>query len=101
MPLDQDRIRLTKAMGWKHEPDYQGVGAWIDYGSGKRQGRVKFDVPDPFTDANDDYAVLEWMRSQKENRNFFEECNESAWSYEIGDYARAAMEVLGEINGTY
>jgi hypothetical protein len=41
---------------------------------------------DPFTDANDDYEVLEWMR----NRGV--DCAD----YKIGDYAREALGMIDE-----
>jgi len=65
-------------------------------------GAVSYDFS-PFTDANDDYAVLEWLRASHEAGNF----NTETWgkcasriafntglSYQIGDYARAALKVL-------
>ena len=56
----------------------------------------------PYENANDDYAVLEWMREQspikKEGYLQCEYVNELdsayAYEYEIGDYARAALKVL-------
>jgi len=58
---------------------------------------------DPFTDANDDYAVLEWMRNEpqinvvrdafvRELRDNIEMAGTA--SYVIGDYARSALKVL-------
>ena len=70
---EQARIRLAKAMGY-HELEL---------------------TPDPFTDANDDYAVLEWMRRSDDKRftvghgPYGYQC-----TYQIGDYARAALKVL-------
>jgi len=60
---------------------------------------------DPFTDANDDYAVLEWMRQNIDADNplpinvkvwkFAEILNEMvAFDYRIGNYARAALKVM-------
>jgi len=57
----------------------------------------------PDTDANDDYAVLEWMRGnldpvENEHGILLEpwaiqlECPQL--EYEVGDYARAALKVL-------
>ena len=62
---------------------------------------------DPFTDANDDYVVLEWMRdfgdadipklerAEKAVNDLWTR-EERDWSlgYQIGDYARAASTVL-------
>ena len=64
---------------------------------------------DPFTDANHDFAVLEWIRSQikqGENGALFWADSNKWWpfyaaikiigpEYKIGDYARAACKVLG------
>ena len=66
------------------------------------------EVFDPFTDANDDYAVLEWMKSERFHP--LEGCDYTEWllvinnalklkmaiDYQIGDYARAALKVLKE-----
>ena len=50
----------------------------------------------PFTDANDDYAVLEWLRSRPESE--WDQIEDAAsfgqLDYQIGDYARAALKVL-------
>jgi len=53
---------------------------------------------DPFTDANDDYAVLEWMRKSNDTWVEIEQHLETTVGdpveYQIGDYARAAIAVL-------
>ncbi len=97
-----DRIKLAEAMGG---PIWE---AYID--PGKHPECI--DLPDPFTDANDDYAVLEWMREQvlwhRNNSElgkvpanfwrFFGSVNDvPRGDYRIGDYARAALEVLGRV----
>ena len=64
----------------------------------------------PFTDANDDYAVLEWMRektpsigthikwaSDDEGWVFFNELHLHKVDYKIGDYARAALKALERV----
>ena len=62
-----------------------------------------YDTPifDPFTNANDDYAVLEWMRSKYPDRcdtgingDIADEFLGIMVYYQIGDYARAALKVL-------
>ncbi len=89
---DKARIALAEAMGWKRKGDRYMIGP---------NGRSIFTefIPDPFTYASDDYAVLEWMRSfvmrhQKSTKDF--ECRLQGWKwkYRIGDYARAACKVL-------
>ena len=80
-----DRIKLAEAMKveyWRSEVFGGALG-----------------LPDPFTDANDDYAVLEWMRSEA-RREGVSWMNGSgilslhATNYQIGDYARAALKVI-------
>lgn len=54
----------------------------------------------PYENANDDYAVLEWMRKQDfdTHQNFAEQlCTDlvnAPLNYTVGDYARAALRVL-------
>ena len=90
-----DRIKLAEAMGWTHDeidencwhsPDDDPKGPWTDTAY----------LPDPFTDANDDYAVLEWLRSDQslfDTRRFWEYLP-GFRDYKIGDYARAALKVI-------
>lgn len=93
---DDDRILLAEAM---NHPSWQ---AYINPNEHPEQ----VDLPDPENDANDDYQVLEWMRSL---RGAGIEGNHWGWwgkfsdsltlrcrDYQIGDYARAALEVLRE-----
>lgn len=55
-----------------------------------------FRTLNPFTDANDDYAVLRWMREDDRQFDKFKpELTFPLSSYGIGDYARAACKVLG------
>ena len=109
-----DQIVLAEAMGWSRKIVR---GGYVD---GEKQpamsGWLKPDgsfapkfidgrepIPDPFTDANDDYAVLEWMRHWRRGgllvdfRNKLDGCGSSGGAsieYRIGDYARAALEVI-------
>ena len=93
-----DRIKLAEAMGWLRikrmtagcwfSPDGTPNGDWVNF--------------DPFTDANDDYAVLEWFRSGGN----IGRCEYPDWgaygsldSYQIGDYARAALKVIATEQG--
>jgi hypothetical protein len=105
--MSDDRFKLAEAMGWTiGHPDNPMMSEWW-FPPGQRggDGNSTKILPDPFTDANDDYAVLEWMRA-KDN-------DDAAWSsaesefmhlmsstscsrYQIGDYARAALTVLQE-----
>ena len=100
----KDRIKLAEAMGWK----YKSTNGWFQwtnpqgYAIGSMALGKKHIVPpiNPFKDANDDYAVLEWMR-EKQNGDkddcfiwtlFASGC--PSYSYKVGDYARAALKVL-------
>ena len=97
-----DRIKLAEAMGWASAGDPDG-NVWWSAPPTKYPESYCFDtdeLPDPFTDANDDYAVLEWMRNNAtwvvgdETDKFFDQLEWGTWEYEIGDYARAALKVI-------
>jgi len=90
-----DRIKLAKAMGWKRI----GItleGKW--HGGVPNEFPVSKEIPDPFADANEDYAVLEWAR-ETELEGFQEAleelCCKTPAGYRLGNYARAALKVLG------
>ncbi|MEO1035244.1 MAG: hypothetical protein AAFX44_06750 [Pseudomonadota bacterium] len=94
------RIRLAQWMGWKWEEREYGITGqptvvWIN-----PAGKTVMQPPDPFTDANDDYAVLTHFRSIphcKLKASFFWELSDwNAAGYEVGDYARASLAVLDE-----
>ena len=106
---EKDRIRLAETMGICPN-DHEDVcldSTWnefdkcVDCGVRVEDGHTF----DPEHDANDDYAVLEWMRNKKEDLSdpawggsfgkFAKLLKSSCW-YEIGDYARAALKVLAE-----
>jgi len=66
----------------------------------------------PFTDANDDFAVLEWMRGDDDGpetpqwrvfKDFFIEVTGdwNIWNYQIGDFARAALKVIDNAESAY
>ena len=57
----------------------------------------------PLTDANDDYAVLEWMQGTYEpdqiEAAFDHQGFGHRWVYEIGNYAQAALDLInGEMD---
>ncbi len=104
---DQDRVRLAEAMGWKRVTE--GEQAWwpapyvIERIKKEHPDSIAFDyvgfdsLPDPLTDANDDYAVLEWMRTMPFQNGDWQRINPinlPMTNYRIGDYARAALKVL-------
>ena len=98
-----DRIKLAEAMGWKAET-HDGIWSWFN----RSNDKAFCDLPDPFTDANADYAVLEWMRKfEQQDMPEFEDGGAIAWEkflrvmasrysakYRIGDNARAALKVI-------
>ncbi len=87
-----DRIRLCEAMGWTPQPNEpNGEPVWV--GPDDECPCYLYELPDPFHDANDDYAVLEWMR---DNPMFdsYKIYLGNRWDYQIGDYARAALRVI-------
>jgi hypothetical protein len=106
MNLEQDRIRLAEAMG--SEVKESGAlwggplsGRFVFRGDGYEMADIR--IFDPFTSADDDYAVLEWMRSDERHIRFREALAQvfHEWHgdpvpfyYEIGDYARACLKVL-------
>ena len=84
-----DRIKIAEAMN-------------LDKSRYEQNGETpKMLLFDPFTDANDDYAVLEWMRGsdnslQSESFDFIifgNAVKHGRW-YQIGDYARAYLRVI-------
>jgi len=105
----EGRIKLAEAM-WPDKKWCVGYPlGFIDVNNVKHHR-----APDPFTDANDDYAVLEFVRKSVPNgtqpgdkwRPFYDALREPTdspvvrgnlkpmASYQIGDYARAALKVI-------
>ncbi len=105
LKLKNYQIKLAEAIGWRWEQHpkswhyshvYPEMGVWF-----RPDGSAVADLDcgckvappfDPFTDANDDYAVLEWIRSDSARYESVPEMG--AWQYEIGDYARAALKLI-------
>ncbi len=99
-----DRVKLGEAMGLRlrrtlpHKPN--SPGCYI-HDKPRRCWRAF----DPFTDANDDYAVLEWMR-EKHHENAVASAlllpgdghgfSAMKQRYYVGDYARAALQVIND-----
>ncbi len=87
-----DRIKLATAMGWECTCNMA-----IDQDCNVHDnGFLAFD---PFTDANDDYAVLEWARNSEPPEFWLAFCcalgsTKLSVDYQIGDYARAALKVI-------
>ena len=90
---ESDCIKLAEAMGLK-----DSFGLPLDRNS----------TFDPFTDVNDDYAVLEWARETWQGKDGYHghwhQFVQQLWwrwdeydvivPYQIGDYARATLRVL-------
>ena len=111
---DRIKVILAEAMGWE---SYQLGDAGGDYHWRWKKQNPRGEIlyrkvtPDPFTDANDDYAVLEWARETFESAQWYEFCD-ALWSlfqiaqgttvdqgrtlghYRKGFYARAALKVI-------
>ena len=89
----KDRIKLAEAMGWWIKADIN----WIS-----PEGHNHKEPPDPSTNANDDYAVLEWVRENWCGKDkdkwmlFNKHCQGYSVFYKIGDYAQAALKVLND-----
>ena len=110
---DRDKIRLAEAMEWTHVPAV-GSCAFIRWKieDGEDIGLMNNIQPfDPENDANDDYVVLEWMRTQSaefvqafkdalfdlrtytlDERTFTRSKYSSR--YELGDWAKATLIAL-------
>ena len=92
-----DRIKLAEAMGWKWslKDVHCKTGEWVSpEGFAYPNWCLYEELPFyPFTDANDDYAVLEWMRKTQDRWEVIEDAMESTdfLDYQVGDYARAAL----------
>jgi len=91
------REKIARVMGWTTCDE---GNLWRDPDSSNMN--LRDDPPDPFTDANDDYAVLEWMRKDDQRisgirlaewTNFIGALPDN-WQYQIGNYARAALKAL-------
>jgi hypothetical protein len=107
--LIEKQIKLAEAMGWVRIND-EDMAWWpapyiIDRIKKEYPDALCVDyvgrdgLPDPFTDANDDYAVLEWLREKydaQEVINAFESMDGGNCCdlYEVGNYARAALKVI-------
>jgi hypothetical protein len=127
MDRQADRIKLAEAMGWEWKPwaasdpffqENVDMGFW-HLPNGQRAELEKHVIAsgketcppfDPFTDANDDYAVLEWMREswkgKEGHHGHWHQAAQRLWwrwdeyavdvPYQIGDYARAALKVIDQ-----
>ena len=92
MTDQEKRIKLALAMGWVNEG---GGGRVWWHPTDSRSRCFPNHLPDPLTDANDDYAVLEWMLVGTPDSSHGRIYLGNKWDYKIGDYARAALKVIG------
>lgn len=107
----KDRILLAEAMGWKDVCNLPLYGV-VPVGHSPDKPKLYQYIPDPFTDANDERAVLHFMREQifSVRHRFFswldyivqerlETKEHAAWPAAMifmfeGDMARAALLAL-------
>ena len=93
---DQDRIRLAEAMGWVPNRTNE---KWTDPVTGTGGNRL-LDLPDPFTDANDDYACLQWAIKEFDPDAYLRALTQVVGSYaylheyRVGYWAQAALKCL-------
>lgn len=115
--LAQRRIRLAEAMGFQRVPDQDGavIDLWTQPGNANNYfrapgvGLISEQIPDPFTDANNAWAVYQQFDAgdlQDEFHKALQEvvarrCHPDAKRYchqvsrvEPWDWPRAALEVL-------
>ena len=65
---DQDRIRLAEAMGWKrNESPWAGSKQWQAPSDPRPRWK---NAPDPFTDANDAYAVHQHFMASEQSEAY-------------------------------
>lgn len=92
---NEDRIKLAEAMDWVTTSEFVTPHGYSPDVATPRP------LPDPFTDANDDYACLTWMS----DKGWFDTGGKARhvvpmqaemFCYQIGDFARAALKVLDE-----
>lgn len=87
---EDNRIKIAEAIGWKR---HESEEWWADPDSG--MFKTSEFLPDPFTDANDDYACLEWMRNSEDRiQRTLYLAGLPTHTYQIGDYARALLAVI-------
>lgn len=108
---DTDRIKIADAMGWIFP---EGPMEWAcppNHPDPPGKGNLTV-IPDPYTDANEDYSVLEWMRIRtrffisdgpvdradnvkgREEWILFRSGLHPPELYNVGDYAKAALKVI-------
>ncbi len=111
--MENERIKLAEAMGWKKAEGNGGAVGMYDYWidpEGDDHGKSRFDGSpafDPFNSVSDDYAVLEWVRQLHADYQLTDGSGfDFSWhfyrsfdgvtmcNYDIGDFARAAVIVL-------
>ena len=91
--IRNDIIKINVAMGWRKH-DIDNVHKWMPPGHDKYDksyAKSWVCLPNPFKDANDDYAVLEWMRKEGTIGWHNTLDKDAAGYYKIGAYARAAL----------
>ena len=95
----ESRIKLAEARGWVSQPNEpNGEPVWLSPDG--EDPYYLYELPDPFTDANDDYAVLAYFRHEITDPVLYQAFQfsmpDDPIDYEIGDYARAALKVIDD-----
>ena len=103
--LRRNRIKLVEAMGWTKHPSEdwwqspQHCSPSIKDNWPQGCYRIDTFLPDPETDAADDYRVLEWMRENYTSHEIdlaFDHIGYGyRWVYDVGTYAQAALSLIG------
>lgn len=102
-----NRIRLAMFIGWTAAEDHSDNPEWRGMAFSPN-GSGPMSWPNPFEDANDDFAILERMRKLGKKHGVwnYQNADSVKWmraisdfckfarDYQIGDYARAALKVL-------
>jgi len=104
MTNETERIKLAEAMGWGRVPLKVFSGENSRVWESPEGVQAADSLPDPFTDANDDYAVLEWAIKNLDPDAYFAALTKVVGSYaylteyRIGYWATAALRVLEQAN---
>jgi len=89
------RIRLATAQGWKEV--LGGPGSWYPPGLPPQGNVLSHKLPDPFTNAADDFACLQHMIEKYEpdliEAAFDHQGFGHRWVYEIGNYGEALLDI--------
>ena len=93
----KDRIKLAEAMGWTYTPpntsgllDITHPEEWTH--PDHKYGRSY--PPNPFTDANYDYACLQFLKEKRSNAGKGYKRIGESYFYQVGDWARSLLKEI-------